>query len=134
MTVTSIDSTLGGSNVTGLQDKAQQFKADFEKLKDALKSSDLAGAQQAFKALQQDAPAGGKNNPLQSQIDALGKALQSGDLAGAQKAFAALQSAIKANGPRGGGQAGGPAGGGRGGAGGADGSSSSSSTKTIVSE
>jgi hypothetical protein len=83
----------------------QQRKQDFKSLSDALSSGDLTAAQQAYAALQKDAPklvngsgqAGsqtgqqGGGSSRQNAFAALGQALQSGDLSGAQQAFSQLQ-------------------------------------------
>jgi hypothetical protein len=112
-----------------LQSAAQQAKANFEKLQQDVQAGNLAGAQQAFAALQQNGPLG-QTNPLQKQIDALGQALQSGNVASAQQALTALQAAAQSLGGQSG--RGGGSGAGGGGSGGAGGSSSSS--KTVVSQ
>ncbi|HLW85413.1 MAG TPA: hypothetical protein VKR60_09385 [Candidatus Sulfotelmatobacter sp.] len=84
-----------------LQSFYQQRQADLKELGQALKSGDLAGAQQAFNALQtlgQSGPFANadpfSNNQREQAFAAIGQALQSGDLAGAQQAFAALQSSF----------------------------------------
>ncbi len=73
---------------------AQNFKA----LDSSLQSGDLAGAQKAFQALQQNAPKGGanSNSPMAKDMEALGKALSSGDVGAAQKAFATIQTDMQA--------------------------------------
>jgi hypothetical protein len=82
-----------------LQSFYQQRQADVKQLGQALQSGDLAGAQQAFNAIQtlgQSGPFANadpfQNNQREQDFAAVGQALQSGDLAGAQQAFAALQS------------------------------------------
>lgn len=76
--------------------------SSFKNLAKSLESGDLAGAQSAFAALQQNAPAGaaagtsGKANPIGDDISAIGKALSAGDLTGAQQAFAKLRDDGKA--------------------------------------
>jgi hypothetical protein len=82
-----------------LQSFYQQRQADLKQLGQALQSGDLAGAQQAFNALQtlgQSGPFANadpfRNNRREQDFAAVGQALQAGDLAGAQQAFAALQS------------------------------------------
>jgi hypothetical protein len=84
-----------------LQSFYQQRQADVKQLGQALKSGDLAGAQQAFNALQtlgQSGPFANadpfSNNQREQDFVAIGQALQSGDLAGAQQAFSALQSSF----------------------------------------
>lgn len=100
MTVNEL-SSLGNTQQTDWRDKMQQRKQDFDALSKALNSGDLAGAQKAFAAVQQDMQANKSGqaatdpnrpaSPLSSDMDALSKALSSGDLAGAQKAFSTLQ-------------------------------------------
>lgn len=77
----------------------QQRSSDLQQLSQALKSGDLAGAQQEFNAIQtlgQNGPfsTGNAFHASQRQLDfnAVGQALQNGNLAGAQQAFADLQS------------------------------------------
>jgi hypothetical protein len=89
----------GNSIYQQLQSFYQQRQADVKELGQALKSGDLAGAQQAFNALQtlgQSGPFASadpfSNHQREQDFAAIGQALQSGDLAGAQQAFAALQS------------------------------------------
>lgn len=124
----SIDSISGSGDIAARQSQMQQVKNDFDQLQQSLQSGNLSAAQQAFAALQQDAPQG-TNNPLQSQINALGQALQSGNLSAARQAFSSLQSAVKTHAP----PSGAGAGGAGGGAEGSGGSGSSSSSKTVVS-
>ena len=84
----------------------KQRRADLNALKTALQSGDLAGAQKAFAALQQDlqstqgaagqrGDASGQSSTLAKDLDALKTALQSGDLTGAQKAFASVQQDMR---------------------------------------
>jgi len=82
-----------------LQGFYQQRKTDLQQLGQALQSGDLAGAQQAFNALQtlgQSGPFASadpfRNTQREQDFAAVGQALQSGDLAGAQQAFATLES------------------------------------------
>src|ERR1700760_2489153 len=77
-----------------LQSFFQQRKTDLKQLRGALESGDLAGAQQAFKAIQKLASNGpsptGKAFAIsqrQQDFAAVGQALKSGDLAGAQHAI-----------------------------------------------
>ena len=91
-----------------------QWKQDFRQLASALQSGNLAGAQKAFKALQQlqqSNPSGGQssngqsassgNSPIQNDFAALGQALSSGNLSAAQGDFSQLQSAMQAAGANG---------------------------------
>jgi hypothetical protein len=91
-----------------------QWKQDFKQLASALQSGNLAGAQKAFKALQQlqqsnqsggqssnGQSASSSNNPIQNDFVALGQALSSGNLSGAQSDFSQLQSAMQAAGSNG---------------------------------
>jgi hypothetical protein len=107
----SISSIFSNSSLaqTDWSSPANQWKQDFKQLASALQSGDLAGAQQAYSALQQlqqSNQSGGQssnqqqansgNNPIQNDFAALGKALSSGDLADAQTAFSQLQTDMKA--------------------------------------
>jgi hypothetical protein len=81
-----------------LQSFYQQRQTDLKQLGQALQSGDLAGAQQAFNALQtlgQSGPFANsepfRNTQREQDLAAIGQALQAGDLAGAQQAFATLQ-------------------------------------------
>ena len=86
----------------------KQNTQDFKALKGSLGSNDLAGAKQAYQAVQQDIQkaskaAGGKspfdpNSPIGKDFKAIGDALSSGDLASAQKAFSAFRQDIRAAG------------------------------------
>ena len=108
MSISSISSN-SSLDQTDWRSLANQWKQDFKQLAGTLQSGDLAGAQQAFAALQQlqqsdrsggqssnRQPANPGNNPIQNDFAALGKALSSGDLTGAQTAFSQLQSDLKA--------------------------------------
>lgn len=116
MTLTSLSSTPAAypeSQPSEFKQRMQDFKA----LKTALQSGDLAAAQKAFAAVQQDVkpstpPAGSTTpagtapaNQWSTDFQAIGSALQSGDITGAQKAFATLrqdmQAAHQAQGSRG---------------------------------
>lgn len=94
LSVTSSASALSATN----QNPWAQQKNEFQQLGKALQSGDLAGAQQAFSALQQNTPQGlssqnAQGNSAQSPFAALGQALQSGNLSAAQQAFSQLQQA-----------------------------------------
>jgi hypothetical protein len=73
-------------------------RPEVEQLNDALKSGDLAAAQQAYnnlvalgnKVLHKDNPF--VRSDRSSDFNAIGAALKSGDLTGAQQAFAALEA------------------------------------------
>ena len=105
MSVSEISSNGSGyeSNMT-VQTHKQQ-RQDFGALSKALGSGDLAGAQKAFAALQQDmqkmqqtkgaGSQAGQNSAVKTDMDALASALNSGDVSGAQKAFAAVQQDMK---------------------------------------
>lgn len=82
-----------------LQTYFQDRQSDVQQLGQALKSGDLAGAQQDYNNIQtlaQSGPFAGGNafgvNQREQDFTAIGQALQSGDLTGAQQAFAQLQS------------------------------------------
>jgi hypothetical protein len=89
-----------GLNVTSATGTPQWSQANnpFQQLSQALASGNLSAAQQAFAAIQQNAPQGstaqnGQGSTLQNAFTALGQALQSGNLAAAQQAFTQLQQA-----------------------------------------
>ncbi len=87
-----------GSTQQSQQSQWSQTKSLFEELGKALQSGDMAGAQQVYTALQQNAPQGALSQVRQgssgpSPFAALGQALQSGNLAGAQQAYAQIQQA-----------------------------------------
>ena len=88
------------------QPNAQQatFRQDFSALTSALKSGDMAGAQQAYQTLLQDNPQlasdgqnGNSNNPFQQALTTIGAALQKGDLSSAQNALQTMQQNMKAH-------------------------------------
>jgi hypothetical protein len=80
-----------------LQQYFETRQSDLQKLGQALKSGDLAGAQAAYNKIEtlgQHGPFGG--NPFkiarrEQDFNAIGQALQSGDVAGAKQAFDALK-------------------------------------------
>jgi hypothetical protein len=80
-----------------LQGGNRQGRQDFLELTQSLKAGDLAGAQKAFAALQQDmasSPIGQQandSNQISTDIQALSQSLNANDLTGAQKALAQLQ-------------------------------------------
>jgi hypothetical protein len=87
------------------QDELQQRLANYRALQDAMKKGDLAAAQKAYAALQQNAQLGGQdpsgqlfgnNDQLNSDFSALGDALQSGNMNDAKTAFAKLQQDMQA--------------------------------------
>lgn len=91
MSVTSI-SSINPSQPPPISRRAQEDQVG-RQLEQALQSGDLAGAQQAYKAL----AAFGPNNsgpfayaPLAKQFAAVGQALEAGDLGAAQQATAQL--------------------------------------------
>lgn len=79
-------------------------RQDMQALQQALRSGDLAGAQQAFAQFKQDFHAAhdgnalyqtGVSDTLKRDLQQLQTALKSGDLAGAQQAFAQFKSDFK---------------------------------------
>jgi hypothetical protein len=88
----------GSSGAIGLQNYYKERRPDILQLNKALKSGDLAAAQQAYNnlvalgnnVLHKDNPFLRSDRAL--DFNAIGGALQNGDLAGAQQAFAALES------------------------------------------
>jgi hypothetical protein len=97
-------SAFGSQNASqaNRQSIRQQPQQAFQAVGQALQSGDLAGAQQAFAALQKDAPKSGgaqgngqgpnSTNPTATDFQNLSQALQSGDLSAAQAAYAKLQT------------------------------------------
>lgn len=103
MTISAISSSnyVYQSDMTA---KLAQRKQDFQSLTNALKSGNLADAQNSFAQLQSDGlktdqtqSRNGKSNGQSSPLQALATALQNGDLSGAQQAFAQLQQGMKAH-------------------------------------
>jgi len=94
--------------ITQMRSDIKQNSQDFQALKSALNSNDLAGATQAFTTLQQDIQtaseaAGGKspfdaNSPIGKDFQAVGNALNSRDLSAAKQAFASFTQDIKSAG------------------------------------
>jgi ribosomal protein S20 len=86
-----------------------QLKQDMQALQKALESGDLAGAQKAFAAFQQDiqnaqakkgTPTNTANpsaaaNQAKQDLDSLQKALDAGDLSAAKTSFAAFQKDVQ---------------------------------------
>jgi hypothetical protein len=106
MSISAISPNSGSSDPT-IQ-SGQKAKDDFNQLGQALQSGDLASAQAAFQALQNDASklkadaaASAKSDKVQQDLATVGKALQNGDVSGAQDAFAKLQQDVKAHGKHG---------------------------------
>jgi hypothetical protein len=108
----SISSVSSASNLYSQSSQVSPFKqaqTDFAALSQALSSGNLAGAQQAYAAFQQDmqgiqsaqgtvqstSAAGSTQNTLQGDLSAVGQALQSGNLTAAQNAFANLQQGMQ---------------------------------------
>ena len=85
----------------GLAGLFQRARAEVQQLNEALKSGDLASAQQDYKNLVTLGKNGLQRDNLFLRSDrgqdfnAIGGTLQNGDLKGAQRAFAALQSTFK---------------------------------------
>jgi hypothetical protein len=94
MSVSEISSSTCLNQVSSPQTNSKQL---FQQLGQALKSGNLADAQQAFTALTQNAPNSGQTGQgqLSQDITTLGNALQSGDLTSAQDAFLKLQQDLK---------------------------------------
>jgi hypothetical protein len=98
--IMSVSGISSGNNLypAALQSANSQRRTDFQALGSALQSSDLAGAQAAFAALQRDLQGVGQTQAqsgVQSDYQNLATALQSGDLPSAQKAFAALRQDLQ---------------------------------------
>jgi hypothetical protein len=98
----SIGSVTPNLAVSGSHQRPE--RQDMEALQQALKSGDLAGAQQAFAQLKQDFHAAhngralwqtGVSDTLKQDLQQLQSALKSGDLAGAQSAFLQFKADFK---------------------------------------
>ncbi len=89
------------SGITSSADYFKQRRAEVQQLDEALKTGDLATAQQDYNnivalgnnVLHRDNPFYRADRGL--DFDAIGGALQNGDLKGARQAFAALESTYK---------------------------------------
>jgi hypothetical protein len=100
--ISSVSSNSDASQADSLTN-FQQIKSDFQTLASAIQSGNISSAQQAYAALQKDAPAlfqgassqGGSSDPLASALSSLGTALQSGSITSAQQALAALQQTVQ---------------------------------------
>jgi hypothetical protein len=94
-------STEPSTPITSLPKYFKERRAEVQQLQEALKSGDLAAAQQDYNnivalgnnVLHRDNPFIRSDRGL--DFDAIGGALQSGDLAGARQAFAALENTYK---------------------------------------
>jgi hypothetical protein len=74
---------------TGISQRPQQLRSEFNDLRVALRSGDLDAASSAYAALASDAPKLFARRP-DGDFAQIGKALAAGDLAGAQSAFAMM--------------------------------------------
>ena len=93
MSITAVDSN-STEQTPAMQAAFKQMRQNFKALSSAMKNNDLAGAQKAYAAIQQDQgnmPNKPNNTTLTTDMANLGSALQSGDMAKAQQAFATLQ-------------------------------------------
>jgi len=90
-------SSVNNVYLENLQNSNKQGRQDFQALAQSLQNGDLAGAQKAFAAFQQDMASSqiGQQdngaNPISTDIQALSQSLNTNDLSGAQKALAQLQ-------------------------------------------
>lgn len=105
MSVSSITSG-AGVNPADWRSTVKQGKQDFNQLMSSLQSGDLAGAQQAYSAMQQLLPASAASattspgsattSTVSTDFSALGTALSSGSLSGAQNTVDKLQQDAQA--------------------------------------
>ena len=117
MSISGVGSA-SGFNQSALSGLYSQSKQDFKTLVSDVKSGDLAGAQKALAAWQQDRqsissakdatsttatqPASNTSaNPVQADFAALIQAIKSGDITGAQNDLTTLQNDMKAQGASG---------------------------------
>ncbi len=74
------------------------FRQSFGQLAKAIQSGDLAGAQQAFESLSEEAPQGvganGRSGPIAQGLSQIGAALDSGDLSSAKQAVSSLTQKV----------------------------------------
>lgn len=95
-----------------LQEYFEARQSDLQKLGQALKSGNLAGAQAFYNKIEtlgQHGPFGGnpfKITQREQNFNTLGQALQSGDVAGAKQAFDALKDTFQGHGANSGGPGG----------------------------
>src|SRR5262249_16507819 len=80
------------------QVRRRNFNRNFRALVRSLKSGDLSGAQQAYKALSQlsnggQGPSANSNSRFSQALNQIGQAVQKGDLPGAQPALSSFQPA-----------------------------------------
>lgn len=96
------------------QSPLQARRQELQALQHSLNTDDLAGARQAFSALQQNFGSalqaqggsgagnqGGNGSPLQNDVAALSRSLQAGDLAGARHNLSALVQDLQGQGQAG---------------------------------
>jgi hypothetical protein len=110
MSISSISTTDPSANAQSWQVMARQRQQDSQSLANALKSGDLAGAQQSYSDLQAIASSNSSSSPaspsgtspVKQDFSTLGQDLSSGNLSQAQKDFTQmrndLQSAFAQNG------------------------------------
>jgi hypothetical protein len=94
--------------ISQMRSDIQQNSNDFQALKSALNSNNLASATQAFTTLQQDIQTASQstrgkspfdsNSPIGKDFAAVGNALNSGNLSAAKQAFASFRQDIKSAG------------------------------------
>jgi hypothetical protein len=94
-------SSVNSLYVNNMQGGNRQGRQDYLQLAQSLQAGDLAGAQKAFAALQQDmasSPLGQQANnakPISTDIQALSQSLNANDLSGAQTALSQLQQDLQ---------------------------------------
>lgn len=115
MSISSVSNNTTPLQTSQMSGAFKQRKQDFAALGSALQAGDLAGAQKAYAALQQDTQGigqarggqGDKDDTTQTaqsgttstkdMMDQLKQALSTGDMQGAQQAYAAIQQKMQAN-------------------------------------
>lgn len=102
MSVSAINSG-GNAFLSGTSGLFHQRRQDFKAMENAVKNGDLASAQTALAAWQQDSqniqnargttasPSSQSNNPFQTDLSSLTQAIQSGDINAAQTSLATLE-------------------------------------------
>jgi hypothetical protein len=107
MSISSVSSSYSTYQPSRAQSNFKQVRQDFSDLANALQAGDLAGAQNAFSALQQlmqrvqsdsqsQSQGNGTQNQFSTDLAAIGKALQSGDVKSAKDALTKLQQDMQA--------------------------------------
>jgi hypothetical protein len=92
MSVSAISFSNPLTQANSLQTTKQQQQSEFQQLRQALQSGNLANAQEAFSALTNSTTTSGVQSlQLTQDLSKLGSALQSGNLSSARQAYSSIQ-------------------------------------------